>query len=433
MTASGDAPVSGEATIERVVPGGDGLARVDGRVTLVAGALPGDRVRFVARPDGPRLLRAARAEILSPGPHRREPSEICPRAADRSCGGCDWPSAKLESHAELKTALFLDALRRVGSLPPGALPPVRFRSSGRRYRLRNRLHLDGLSRLGFFAPASHDVTDLTTCEIVSPALLERLAVLRGAFEDLGPLTGELLTLESRDGRVALAELRPDSSVKPAPVLAALRKSFDGARVVAPGGEVAADGPTALVLEAGGASFRVSVSSFFQGNRFLLDAFLEEARAAVAEAAPSGSALDLYAGAGFLTRPLLEAGVDTSAVEIEPSSFADLEANLAAWRGGGATSARAVAASAEAFLSRETRRPALVVADPPRDGMSPAVRRHLKRLAPPWLLLVSCDPATFARDVASLAEYEVLSLVLLDLFPQTHHVEALSLLRRRVGR
>lgn len=432
MTAFGGVPVSGEATIERVVPGGEGLARVDGRVTLVAGALPGDRVRFVARPDGPRLLRAVSTEILSPGPHRREASEICPRAADRTCGGCDWPSAKLESHAELKTALVLDALRRVGSLPAGALPPVRFRPSGRHYRLRNRLHLDGLSRLGFFAPASHDVTDLTTCEIVSPALLERLALLRAALEGLGPLTGELLTLESRDGRVALAELRTDASVTPAPILAALRESFDGARVVAPGG-VAADGPAALVLEAGGWSFRVSVSSFFQGNRFLLDAFLEEARAAIAEAAPSGSVLDLYAGAGFLTRPLLEAGVDATAVEIEPSSFADLEANLAAWRGGGAASARAVAASAEAFLSRETRRPALVVADPPRDGMSPAVRRHLKRLAPPWLLLVSCDPATFARDVAALAEYEVLSLVLLDLFPQTHHVETLSLLRRRAGR
>src|SRR5713101_3765560 len=87
-----------EAVIERVVPGGDGLTRLDRVVTLVPGALPGDRVRLRVRRDGPRLLRGEIVEVLSPSPSRRPDEDLCPRARDGSCGGCDWPAARVESH-----------------------------------------------------------------------------------------------------------------------------------------------------------------------------------------------------------------------------------------------------------------------------------------------------------------------------------------------
>lgn len=426
-----------EVNVERVVPGGAGLTRLDGAVTLVPGGLPGDRLLVEPRADGPRLLRAELLSVLAAGPHRREEAEVCPLARDGSCGGCDWPAARLESHAALKEELVRDALRRIGRVPEDELPPIRFVGSPRAYRLRSRLRWDGRDSLGFLGRASTRVSDLVSCEVVSPALLARLPALRSALRASGAPPCELQTLEGNGGAPLLGELRFEEAVPEADRLAdALRGPLDGVRLRSGSRLLAARGPSAVELEAGGARFRVSVSSFFQANRHLLDAFLAEAReaaeAAAAVAGPRRAALDLYAGAGFLTRPLLEEGFDTEAVESDPSSSADLVANLAGWRAEGvAGRGRAVAAAVEEYLPRRRSAPDAVFADPPREGLAPSVRKALLRLAPQVLFLVSCDPATFARDLAALLpRYRVGRLTLLDLFPGTHHVETLALLARR---
>lgn len=425
-----------ELTIERVVPGGAGLARVDGAVALVEGALPGDRVLAEPRPDGPRLLRAEALSVVAPGPHRRPPEEVCPLAADGRCGGCDWPAARLDSHPALKTELVRDALRRIGRVPDEELPAIRFVPSPRKYRLRSRLRWDGRSALGFLGRASSRVADVEACEVVTDALLARLPAVRAALAAAGAQECELQLLEGNAGAPLLGELRFERVPREAAALAeALHGPLDGVRVVAGGRVAASRGPSSLRLEAGGAAFRVSVSSFFQANVHLLDAFLGEAREAAREAASSGTsrgALDLYAGAGFLTRALLEAGFDADAVESDPSSSADLAANLAAWRGEGLPGkGRPVAATVEEHLRRVREAPGAVFADPPREGLSPAARRALLRLRPRRLFLVSCDPATFARDLAALLPvFRARSLALLDLFPGTHHVETLATLERR---
>jgi 23S rRNA (uracil1939-C5)-methyltransferase len=466
-----------EAVIERVVPGGEGLARLSGVVALVAGGLPGDRVRLRVTEASDRLVRGALEEVLVPGEARRPDAEMCPRARDASCGGCDWPAARLEHHRELKTALVFDALRRLAGLAAADLPETRWLGSGRNYRLRNRLHLDPAGRLGFFAPRSKAVANLEVCEIVSKALLARLPAIREHLSGLGPVEGELWTLEDREGKTLLGELRLgglrlgagqglqiSSSVKDIG-----RGPFDGFRVRDAGGRiVSSDGPAALMLSAGGVLFEVSVSSFFQGNLYLLDAFLEEIRTAL-RAQGEDYALravlrkeeregrerlrprrwvDLFAGVGFLTRPLLElaaeagGAVDVTAVEIEASSFSSLSRNLQSWSSSGLPLARAVHSSAESVLSFLSKQNSpdpsspdspidVLVADPPRAGLSPPVRAGILRLAPRHVLMVSCDPPTFARDLAALSvRYAVERLTLLDLFPQTHHVETVALLARR---
>ncbi len=449
---------SAEVLIERVVPGGEGLARIGGIVTLVRGGLPGDRVRVRVTEASPRLVRGDLEEVVAPGEARRADDEICPRARDATCGGCDWPAARLENHRELKTSLVLDAFRRLAGLRPEELPEPHWRGSARNYRLRNRLHLDQEGRLGFFAPRSKDVSNLEVCEIVSRALLGRLPAIRAHLSGLGSLEGELLTLESREGRTLLGELRVgeghglqiSSKVKERG-----RGPFDGFRVVDSGGRVlGADGPDSLTIVAGGSSFEVSVDSFFQGNLYLLDAFLEEIRTALrvrgedflrgAKGNGRGlRAVDLYAGVGFMSRPLLElaaeagGAAEVTAVEIEPAASNSLSKNLQTWHGEGLPLARAVRASAESFFhSQESPNSPIdvLVADPPRAGLSPAVRAGILRLAPRHLLMVSCDPPTLARDLAAMeARYRVERLTLLDLFPQTHHVETIALLvRRKVG-
>lgn len=428
--------MSSELTIERVVPGGNGLGRLEGAVTLVAGGLPGDRLLVDTHSDGPRLVRAEIVSVVSPGPHRRPDEEVCPRARDGSCGGCDWPALRLESHGTLKEELLRDALRRIGRVPDEEVPAVRFVPSPRSYRLRSRLRWDGSRTLGFVGRASSKVSDLVSCEVVSESLLARLPAVREALAGANVPECELQTLESPSGAPLLGELRFERRA-PAPerIAAALHGPLDGVRVVVAGRLAASKGPSTLEIGVGGARFRVSVSSFFQANRFLLETFLDEARAVARAAAAAGTsrgALDLYAGAGFLTRPLLEAGFDTDAVESDPFSSADLAANLAAWRTEGLPGrGRAVAKDVESHVARMREPFDLVFADPPREGLSPVVRQALGRIWPRSLFLVSCDPATFARDLSALLpRFRVRSLTLLDLFPGTHHVETLAELERR---
>ncbi len=437
-----------EVSIERVVPGGEGLGRVGAVVALVAGALPGDLVVAELVPEGEKLLRGRAVQVLWAGPHRRAESGICPRAADGTCGGCDWPAARPDSAAVLKTEIVLDALRRVGRLEGADVPPPRFVPSPPNYRLRNRLHRDAEGRLGFFAARSNRVmADLSACEIVSKPLLSRLPAICETLRFLGPVEGELSTLEDREGTTILGEFRlaPGSRLKSSSKVK--RGAFDGFRLVDADGHVRSEnGPSTLDLVAGGAAFRVSVSSFFQGNRFLLDEFLSEIRLAVGTArAKAGNgrrlfrALDLYAGVGFLTRPLLEVAGESeaqvAAVEAEASSSADLLANLERWRGEGLVRGRGIGSTAERFLSADPS-PGLgawdvVVADPPRAGLSRAVRRSLLQMGPRTLVMVSCDPPTLARDLGAFrADYAIDRLAFLDLFPGTHHVETVALLSRR---
>ncbi len=451
-----------EVVIERVVPGGDGLGRVDGAVALVAGALPGERVEARIESASPRLLRATVHRVIAGGPARRPDSDICPRALDRTCGGCDWPAATLHSHAALKTSLVLDALRRIAGLREGEVPTPRVHVSPRHYRLRNRLHFDGvegLGRLGFFAPRSHDIADLGSCELISEPLRARLPELRRALVHAKAPAGELVTIEDRDGLRLVAEFRCERNFDAEALMERLvgpsgsaDSILQGLRVSgAEAGSPLSRGALDVTFRVGSGTFRVSVSSFFQGNRFLLDAFFDEVRAAaeiVAKALPTSpeeenpTALDLYAGTGFLSWPLLDAGFKTTAVEPEPSSFRDLTANISDWRLATAMlpSMRIAGTTAEIFLSKqrdpERERFDFVVVDPPRAGLSPRVRRELTRLLPPWILLVSCDPATLARDVRGLRgdplarpRYSIERAVLLDLFPGTHHVETLLLLKR----
>jgi 23S rRNA (uracil1939-C5)-methyltransferase len=441
-----------QARVERVVPGGEGLARTGGVVTLVAGALPGDRVSLRVVEASPRLLRGRTEAILEAGEARRPEADVCALARSGACGGCDWPAARPESHRALKTALVLDALRRLGGLKAEDLPEPLWIGSPPNYRLRNRLHLDREGRLGFFAPRSNAVADLEGCQIVSKPFLARLPSLREHLRSFGPLEGELATLESRDGATVLGELRlaRGEGEKPGISLKVKRGPFDGLRIVdASGRIVSSDGPSELVVSAGGASFSVSVSSFFQGNLFLLDAFQEEIRSALRAAredlpgreegrAGAFRAVDLYAGVGFMTRPLLElaaemGGGEVTAVEIDPASSPSLSKNLSLWSSSGLPRAAAVRASAESFFhSQKSPLPvSLLLADPPREGLSPEVRKGILRLAPPHVLMVSCDPPTLARDLAALkARYAVTRLTLLDLFPQTHHVETVALLAAR---
>lgn len=180
----------------------------------------------------------------------------------------------------------------------------------------------------------------------------------------------------------------------------------------------------LEYTACGERFRVSRHSFFQVNRFLVDRLVE---AALEDVQGGAEAWDLYAGVGLFTLALGKRFQSVTAVEGGAGAAKDLELN--AERAG--TRVQVERSPVEAFLAQCESAPEFVLADPPRAGLGPGVVRELLRLRPAELVIVSCDPATLARDLAGLTAggYRLSSLALVDLFPQTYHLEAIARLNR----
>ena len=170
------------------------------------------------------------------------------------------------------------------------------------------------------------------------------------------------------------------------------------------------------------AFRVSSRSFFQVNRFLAEKLVETAL----PDAGGESALDLYAGVGLFALPMARRFQSVTAVESGSSAAHDLEFNASRAE----LAVKVEQARVEDYLARLQVSPEFVLADPPRAGLGKDVVAHLLRLAPPRVTIVSCDPATLARDLAGLTGYRIESLTMVDLFPQTFHLEAVAHLGRR---
>jgi 23S rRNA (uracil1939-C5)-methyltransferase len=172
----------------------------------------------------------------------------------------------------------------------------------------------------------------------------------------------------------------------------------------------------LDYSAAGHQFRVGHRSFFQVNRFLTDKLVERAL----EGAEGETALDLYAGVGLFSLPLARRFGSVTAVESGSSAAHDLEVNAAR----AALEVKIEKATVETYLEELTQPPDFVLADPPRTGLGKAVVRQLVRIKPPRLTIIACDPATLARDLGPLtaAGYRIQRLTLIDLFPQTYHIE-----------
>jgi tRNA/tmRNA/rRNA uracil-C5-methylase (TrmA/RlmC/RlmD family) len=425
------APV--ELTIERPVAGGRMLARADGRVVLVAGAIPGETVRArIERVE--RGVAFARVEaVLTPSPDRREPF------FDAACGGGVYAHVDPARQVALKRDVILDGVRRGAGLI-WERPLAVAASPERGYRLRARLHVrDG--RIGFFKEGTHVLCDAAPSAQLDAATLDvahRLVDALGAV--LGASSTESLEVsENLDGSERAVHLHPIDralvgTTMPAPVSARLLvDGLTGLSVATSGGAATLAGdPTVgddLARLARGAPsgirLRRHAASFFQGNRFLVGALAS----AVVDAVPDGPAWDLYAGVGLFAAALCATGRDrVTAVEGDPVSGADLRANAAAFDGRLAVDARSVE---DVLAATPLPAEATVIVDPPRTGLSKAVTAALAASAVRRIVYVSCDVATLARDIKVLAAagFAVVSLDGFDLFPNTAHVETLAVLQR----
>ena len=389
-----------EMVVEKMVYGGEGLGRLDGRAVLAPFVLPGERVRLRGVSEKPGMLRAGLLEVLDAAPERVAPP--CPYFM--RCGGCQYQHAPYEMQLALKRGILEDQLRRIGKLAPPDIAVV----SGEPWGYRNRVQLHvAQGALGYRAARSHKLCPIEQCPIASPAINGAIAILREMLRDpRWPRFLRQIELFTNETEIQLNVLETEHPVA--------RRFFDWCAERIPGLIAGA-----LEYPAGGYTWRVSHGSFFQVNRFLAGKLVETALGG----AEGQTALDLYAGVGLFSRPLAKRFASVTAVESGARAAGDLRFN--AERTGIAL--RVEKTDAEAWIEQLETAPDFVLLDPPRTGIGKRMVQRLGQLRPPKVALVSCDPATLARDLAGLtgAGYRIERLTLVDLFPQTYHLETVA--------
>lgn len=380
--------------------GGDAIARdAGGRVVFVAGALPGETVRAELVEERRDFARARVVEVVSPSPDRIAPP--CPNAL-AGCGGCAWQHVAPDAQLGLKAAIVADALRRIASLAPPEPRLVPLPEVAQRTTLRLAV-VDG--RAAYRRRQEAGLVEVEDCLVAHPRLAELLAVGRfGAAREVtlraGAATGD---------RLVVADPRAEGVRVP-----------DDTVVV--GVEDARRGAAASVTEVvAGRRWRVSALSFFQSGPVAAEVLAAEVVGRAAPALGSGTLLaDLYAGVGLLGGAAVAAGGGRLvAVESNRHAAGDAEHNLA--------DLEAQVVRVEVGRWR-TRRPVdVVVADPARTGLGRPGVAAIVRAGAPLVVLVSCDPASLARDAALLrAEgYALGDLSVVDAFPGTPHVETVT--------
>ncbi len=423
MTA-GPAPV--RLTCHDMGGGGWAVAHQGGRTWMVRGALPGETVLAAPVFERAGVIHGRAVELVE-RPHPARLSEPCPHAG--ACGGCDWSHVDPEAGAGLKARAAAGAARFRPELAE-ALDAAPVKTSELAYRLRTRLHWDPAGgRLGFFRPHSWDVVPIPSCGIVSPALASCLPRLEAALAGSCPERADVEWLEDLDGSTAVAALRPARGGPPGvepgwiPPEESVDAPLSGFHVLDRRGAVEPVwGVTGVTMELP-VRLDVPVGAFFQVNRHLVPwLFHRVVELAGPDPLPTW---DLHAGVGFLGAAALTAS-GRSLTLVEPFRPAARAAatNLPEAR-------VAVGRTAEAWLARHPRLPeeALVLTDPPRAGLSPALRKRLAGWHPRRILMLACDPGTWARDTAFLLDrgHALAHLELVDLFPWTHHVEILAVL------
>ncbi len=420
--------------IEKPAAGGRMLARREGHVVLVWGAIPGERVRARVERSGKGVVYAETTDVLTPSPDRRD------SGMEWRCGGNVYAHVVYARQVALKGEIIQDAFGRIGRVPLPA-PPGVIGSPEQGYRMRARLHAsDG--RIGFFREGTHEICDAGGTGQLAPATNAWIAAAQELLKRERGLAGiEIAENVAGDERAVHLELHEKVDVAPfarlvnlAPLTGLSAQRADSPVVerlagepvvtdvlhVLDGDSASTPGPKGPVLR-----LRRDVRAFFQGNRFLLERLVRH----VVSLVPAGPIVDLYAGVGLFGLALAAAGADrVTLVEGDPISGTDLQANAAPL---GART-RVEPRSVETYLRSATPPAhATFIVDPPRTGMSKDALAGLVRHHPARIIYVSCDVATLARDTRTLldAAYELDEVTGIDLFPNTAHVESVAVFTR----
>jgi 23S rRNA (uracil1939-C5)-methyltransferase len=381
-------------TIEKPAAGGRMIARAEGQVVLVSGAIPGERVTARLERVAKGVAYASVTAIEEASPDRRD------AGADPLCGGCLYAHVGYPRQLEIKAQVIADAFARIARLSlPAAVRVAPSREDG--YRMRARLHIRG-GRAGFFREGTHELCDPRVTRQLLPESCDAIERTVALASD-GTLDGRDLELSEN---VAGTE----------------RGMAVGTRIVS-GEPYVRD---TLLVDGHEMAWRRHVLAFFQGNRYLLGDLVTHV---VSQIDKGARVVDLYAGGGLFTLPVAVArGARITAVEGDRMAAADLAWNA---QQAGARSIEARHQPVEMFRIKAADRPDAVIVDPPRTGMSRDALSAVLALGAQRIVYVSCDVATLARDARLLADasFALSRLDAFDMFPNTPHVESVAIFDR----
>ena len=432
-----------QLTIEKLVYGGDGLARLPadehgpGKAVFVPFVLEGERVEASLLAQKRNFARARAETILQTSSQRVQPH--C--AYFQRCGGCHYQHASYEHQLEIKAAILKENLRRIAKLEREIeitihpSPPWNYRN-----RTRLRVRFAPEFALGFYKLGSHELLPVEECPVSSPLINRAIAAFwqMGRGRTVPEGIHEIEFFANAEDTQLLIEASCESGTPSTPVrewaatLPSILPEVAGVVVFKERSsssighpepkQMAASGAREITYKTDSASYRVSTGAFFQVNRHLINELVR----IVIERYSGGAALDLYAGVGLFSTALSRRFAQVIAVESSQTSHADLLYNSP-------ENVKAVRATTADFLRSpgSKQRPDLVVVDPPRSGLGESVVRSLVGLGAHRMTYISCDPATGSRDLAGLlsAGYRIEQVHLIDLFPQTYHLESVFHLAR----
>jgi 23S rRNA (uracil1939-C5)-methyltransferase len=451
--------------IDSVAFGGQGVARVEGFVVFVKGALPGDRVRA-------RIIRKKRShaeavveEVLTPSPDRVEAP--CPYFGH--CGGCQWQHAKYQSQLSYKKHHVGDAVTRIGMLEGvpvrdvipsaqefGYRNKMEFSFSRRRWLLPEEMEgmrADPGFALGLHVPGTFDkVLDVEACLLQPEAGNRILRAVKGFARESGMPAYEFRShmgfwrfltvrhsrhfdgwmvnvITSEEDRALLDALTGEVLAQFENVVTVVNSITARKASVAVGErEILLSGSGLIEDRLGPFVFQISANSFFQTNSLTAERLYAQV-VEYAELKGTELVLDLYSGTG--TIPIFLSGSTGNPVlgmEINESAVLDAERNC---RANGISNCSFVIGDIREALSSSHFRPDVIIIDPPRTGMHKDVLRRVMDMAPGRIVYVSCNPTTLARDLSGMVEgYEVVELQPVDMFPQTYHVETVAKLVKK---
>jgi 23S rRNA (uracil1939-C5)-methyltransferase len=413
-----------QVSIESLAAGGDGVSHLpDGRTVFVPGTAPGDRVSVFITEDRKTYARAKVGQLLAAGPGRVAPP--CPAFA-AGCGGCAWQHLSADAQNEAKASFLREALRRIGGIESPPLDRVRAPGDDG-YRYRNKAQVpvalapavdqalrfvrDHLGSLGLHPYDQRKGTGTLRHVMVRASTRGEAMVVLVTREALTPDASA--TAAKWVGQAGIVSVQNNLQAKTGNVVMG-----ETTKVVA--------GPESIEEDLGGQRFRLSATSFFQVNpsqtRVLLETIL-----GIRTWKPGEAVLELYCGVGTLSLPLAKVGVRLHGVEIHAGAVEDARANAAL--NGLANASFSVGGAAQGWMGLPAGfAPSVLLVDPPRKGLEPAVFEALGRQPVQALVYVSCDPASLARDAKALGAlgYRLERSRGVDLFPQTAHVESVNL-------
>ena len=415
-----------------------------GKVAFVSGALPGDVVEAEVTKETSSRIEARAVKILERSPLREKPA--CPHAG--ICGGCPWMGLAYEEQLKAKRDDVVNQLSRVGGVPRDraeelVAPAV---GSKRQVGYRNKLELAAFAdarghfQLGFHEQGSSNLAAPKSCPVAARGIEKAPGSLRGALAflsrsgDLGVFrVGVRHSLRTKDTEIALwTKPGPFPRAVVAKTLGDALKNTSIVRVMADPGKARKvkgverlSGKGCWEEQLGDFKYLISAPSFFQVNTAQAEKMIQLVIEGL-DVQKGDRVADLYCGAGTFTLPLADYADEVLAVESAASSVRDLRRNLET----NGTWAEVIGGDSARELPQLGHLDALVV-DPPRAGLAKGVAESIAEAGPEKLAYVSCDPATWARDIARLRSvgYELVQATPVDLFPQTYHIETVSILKR----